>query len=101
MSESTAKPLIFVMGHPLLDMQVSGPSAETLLKKYDLQPNDGIRAEAKHMSMYARVIISLRKHIPIFSRLRYEEIARDHPVTYVAGGTANAARAAAVLLFLT
>ncbi|VDB99563.1 unnamed protein product [Peniophora sp. CBMAI 1063] len=67
------------MGHPLLDMQVTGSEAEALLDKYGLQPNDGIRAEDKHKQIY-------------------DEIARGHSVTYVAGGTANAARAAAYIL---
>ena len=33
---------LFCMGHPLLDMQVY--NGEHLLQKYDLKPNDAIRA---------------------------------------------------------
>ncbi|KZV69606.1 adenosine kinase [Peniophora sp. CONT] len=78
MSEPTVKPLIFVMGHPLVDMQVTN-GGEALLEKYGLQPNDGIQAEDRHMSIY-------------------EEIARDYKPIYAAGGTGNAARAAAYIL---
>ena len=42
---------LFVMGNPLLDMQVT---SEEVLKKYDLKANDAILAEEKHMPMYAR-----------------------------------------------
>ncbi|KAF8652882.1 hypothetical protein AX16_004103, partial [Volvariella volvacea WC 439] len=66
---------LFCMGNPLLDIQVT--NGEELLKKYDLKANDAILAE--------------EKHAPI-----YDEIVREHKVTYVAGGAAqNAARGAA------
>jgi hypothetical protein len=42
-------PLLFCMGNPLLDLQVS--NGEALLKKYDLKANDAILAEEKHMGM--------------------------------------------------
>jgi len=59
-------------------MQVT--NGEGLLKKYDLKANDAILAE--------------EKHAPI-----YDEVVRDHKVTYVAGGAAqNAARGAAYVL---
>ena len=98
MSEPTVQPLIFVMGHPLLDMQVT--DGEPLLKKYGLQPNDGIQAEDRHMSMYACIFFPFGL-LPVRilnMAVRYDEIARDWKVTYAAGGTANAARAAAVRL---
>ena len=41
---------LFVMGNPLLDMQVT--NGEELLKKYDLKANDAILAEEKHKPMY-------------------------------------------------
>ena len=44
---------LFVMGNPLLDMQVT--NGEELLKKYDLKSNDAILAEEKHMSMYVEI----------------------------------------------
>jgi adenosine kinase len=47
MSEAT--PALFVMGHPLVDMQVT--RGEALLEKYNLQPNDAIQAEEHHMPM--------------------------------------------------
>jgi adenosine kinase len=49
MSQST--PVIFAMGNPLLDMQVT--NGEAVLKKYDLKADDAILAEEKHASMYA------------------------------------------------
>lgn len=42
-------PLLFCMGNPLLDLQVS--NGEALLKKYNLKANDAILAEEKHMGM--------------------------------------------------
>ncbi|KAI0321264.1 Ribokinase-like protein [Amylostereum chailletii] len=76
MSESTFD--LFCMGNPLLDMQVT--NGEELLKKYDLKANDAILAEEKHAALY-------------------EEIVREHKITYVAGGAAqNAARGAAYVL---
>ncbi|KAF8899318.1 Ribokinase-like protein [Infundibulicybe gibba] len=69
---------LFCMGNPLLDMQVT--QGEALLKKYDLKANDAILAE--------------EKHAPI-----YEELVKEHKVTYVAGGASqNSARGAAYIL---
>ncbi|KAF8555108.1 Ribokinase-like protein [Imleria badia] len=69
---------IFCMGNPLLDVQVR--DGEALLKKYDLQTNNAIRASDKHEPIY-------------------EEISENYSVTYVAGGgSQNAARAAAYVL---
>ncbi|KAI0076834.1 adenosine kinase [Panus rudis PR-1116 ss-1] len=69
---------LFVMGNPLLDIQVT--NGEELLKKYDLKANDAILAE--------------ERHLPI-----YDEIVKNYKVTYVAGGAAqNAARGAAYVL---
>jgi len=66
------------MGNPLLDMQVT--HGERLLEKYSLNSNDAILAE--------------QKHAPI-----YDELVREHKVTYVAGGASqNAARGAAYIL---
>ena len=71
---------VFCMGNPLLDMQVV--NGESLLKKYDLKANDAILAEEKHAPLY-------------------EEIVKEHKVTYVSGGaTQNSARGAAVRFFL-
>ncbi|KAI0030442.1 Ribokinase-like protein [Vararia minispora EC-137] len=76
MSDST--PVLFAMGNPLLDMQVT--NGEEILKKYDLKANDAILAEEKHMPIY-------------------EEIVKNYKITYVAGGAAqNAARGAAYVL---
>ena len=64
------------MGNPLLDIQVV--NGEDLLKKYDLKANDAILAEPKHLALY-------------------DEMVKEHKVTYVAGGAVqNAARGAAV-----
>ena len=46
---ASAHPLLFCMGNPLLDLQVS--NGEALLKKYDLKANDAILADEKHMGM--------------------------------------------------
>ncbi|TFK96469.1 adenosine kinase, partial [Pterulicium gracile] len=67
----------FFVGDPLLDLQIAH-EGETLLRKYGLEPNGAIRAEERH---------------------EYQDIVREHQVTYVAGGGAQtAARAAAYLL---
>ncbi|KAF4611957.1 hypothetical protein D9613_004301 [Agrocybe pediades] len=69
---------LFCMGNPLLDMQVR--NGEQLLEKYNLKANDAILADEKQAEIY-------------------NEIVRDHEVTYVAGGAAqNAARGAAYIL---
>nr|O93919.1 RecName: Full=Adenosine kinase [Schizophyllum commune]AAC69199.1 adenosine kinase [Schizophyllum commune] len=69
---------LFCMGNPLLDLQVR--DGEKLLEKYGLKSNDAILAEEKHL-------------------LLYDEIVKEHEVTYVAGGAAqNAARGAAYCL---
>lgn len=44
-------PSFIAMGNPLLDMSVSGPGAEELLKKYGLKANDAILAEGKQNEM--------------------------------------------------
>ena len=46
---------LFVMGNPLLDMQVT--NGEELLKKYDLKSNDAILVEEKHKPMYVHSLI--------------------------------------------
>ncbi|KAF9260832.1 adenosine kinase [Marasmius fiardii PR-910] len=69
---------LFCMGHPLLDIQVM--NGHKLLEKYSLRANDAIRAD--------------ERHAPI-----YDEIVKDHKVTYVAGGASqNTARGAAYVL---
>ncbi|KAI0005554.1 Ribokinase-like protein [Russula compacta] len=69
---------LFCIGNPLLDIQVT--NGEQLLKKYNLNANDAILAD--------------EKHLPI-----YDEIVNDHKVVYVAGGASqNAARGAAYVL---
>lgn len=71
-------PILFCIGDPLLDIQVS-QGAEELLAKYRLKPNDAIRATPDHASLY-------------------EEVQHRNP-TLVAGGAAqNTARAAAYIL---
>ncbi|KAG5643551.1 hypothetical protein DXG03_000692 [Asterophora parasitica] len=69
---------LFCIGNPLLDIQVT--NGEALLEKYSLNANDAILAEAKHAPIY-------------------DEVVREHKVTYVAGGASqNAARGAAYIL---
>ncbi|KAL0951959.1 hypothetical protein HGRIS_008610 [Hohenbuehelia grisea] len=68
---------LFCMGNPLLDIQVT---SEEVLKKYELKANDAILAEDKHTPIY-------------------DDLVKNHKVTYVAGGAAqNAARGAAYVL---
>ncbi|KAF8640762.1 hypothetical protein AX17_000412 [Amanita inopinata Kibby_2008] len=75
---STSSYQLFCMGNPLLDMQVV--NGEELLKKYDLKANDATLAEEKHAPLY-------------------DELVREHEITYVAGGASqNAARGAAYIL---
>ncbi|KAG8990530.1 adenosine kinase [Tulasnella sp. JGI-2019a] len=77
MATSTPKFPLFCMGNPLLDIQVK---SEEILKKYKLKANDAILAGEEQQPIY-------------------EEIVKNHQVTYVAGGAAqNAARAAAYVL---
>ncbi|CAG8547071.1 4720_t:CDS:2 [Ambispora leptoticha] len=69
---------LFVMGNPLLDIQVNAD--KTLLEKYGLKANDSILAEEKHKPLY-------------------EEIVKNYEPVYVAGGAAqNTARGAQYLL---
>jgi len=69
---------LLCVGNPLLDMQVS--NGEALLTKYNLKANDAILAGAEHAPLY-------------------DELMKEHKLTFVAGGAAqNAARGAAVSL---
>ncbi|VDC06714.1 unnamed protein product [Peniophora sp. CBMAI 1063] len=73
-----SSPILFCMGNPLLDMQVT--NGEKLLEKYELKANDAILAEDKHAPIY-------------------DEVVKDYQVAYLAGGAAqNAARGAAYVL---
>ncbi|KAF8634917.1 hypothetical protein AX15_000658 [Amanita polypyramis BW_CC] len=75
---STTPYRILCVGNPLLDMQVV--NGEDLLKKYDLKANDAVLAEKKHLPLY-------------------DEIVKNHKITYVAGGASqNTARGAAYVL---
>ncbi|KAI6031247.1 Ribokinase-like protein [Pisolithus microcarpus] len=75
---TTSSYKLFCIGNPLLDIQVR--DGEALLRKYGLKADDAVLAEERHMPMY-------------------DELVRDYPVTYVAGGASqNAARAAAYVL---
>jgi len=49
MSQSQESYALFCMGNPLLDIQVT--NGEELLKKYNLNANDAILAEEKHLPM--------------------------------------------------
>ena len=70
--------VLFGMGNPLLD--ISAEDAGQLLKKYDLQPNNAILAE--------------EKHLPI-----YRELVDNYKVEYIAGGaTQNSVRVAQWML---
>jgi adenosine kinase len=86
---------LFCMGNPLLDIQVT--NGEQLLKKYNLNPNDAILAEEKHLPMLDILSPILRTLLTFFFKNSYDEIVKEHQVVYVAGGAAqNAARGAAV-----
>ena len=50
---------IFCLGNPLLDVQVR--DGEALLKKYDLEANNAILAEAKHQPMCVPIIVFDRR----------------------------------------
>ena len=70
--------VLFGMGNPLLD--ISAEDAGELLKKYDLQANNAILAE--------------EKHLPI-----YKELVDNYSVEYIAGGaTQNSIRVAQWML---
>ena len=64
-AEDLPEGVLFGMGNPLLDISVE--DAGELLKKYDLQPNNAILAE--------------EKHLPI-----YKEMVDNYKVDYIAGG---------------
>ena len=71
--------VLFGMGNPLLDISAEDNSGE-LLKKYDLQRNNAILAEEKHMPLY-------------------QELVDNYPVIYIAGGaTQNTIRVAQWML---
>jgi adenosine kinase len=73
---TTEPPVLFCMGNPLLDMQIS--NGEALLAKYKLKANDAILAAPEQMGLY-------------------QDIVDSGNFTYVAGGAAqNTARGAAV-----
>lgn len=66
------------MGNPLLD--ISAVVDEDFLKKYDIQPNNAILAEEKHLPMY-------------------DEMSSKYKVEYIAGGaTQNSIRVAQWML---
>ena len=70
--------VLFGMGNPLLD--ISAENAGQLLKKYNLQPNNAILAE--------------EKHLPI-----YKDLVDNYNVEYIAGGaTQNSIRVAQWML---
>lgn len=74
-------------------MQVK--NGEDLLEKYSLNANDAILAEAKHAPM--SVLLRWFETSYIHIEPSYNELVKEHKVTYVAGGAAqNAARGAAV-----
>jgi adenosine kinase len=66
------------------------------LKKYNIKANDAILAEESHAPMCGLCIL-FRIFILMLARCSYDDITKNHKVTYVAGGAGqNAARAAAV-----
>ncbi|KAL7752680.1 adenosine kinase [Sorochytrium milnesiophthora] len=70
--------ILLGMGNPLLDISAEVPMS--LLEKYELQPNNAILAEHKHLALY-------------------QELVANHKVVYVAGGAAqNSIRGAQWLL---
>ena len=82
--ESAATPkavdagVLLGMGNPLLDISANVPMA--LLEKYDVELNNAILAEEKHLPLY-------------------EELVKEHQVEYIAGGaTQNAIRVAQWML---
>ncbi|KAH9987775.1 Ribokinase-like protein [Russula compacta] len=77
-SEQGHEYALVCMGNPLLDIQLT--NGEKLFEKYNLNANDLILAE--------------EKHLPI-----YDEIVKEQKVVYLAGGASqNAARGAAYVL---
>lgn len=76
--KAIAEGVILGMGNPLLD--ISAVVSEDVLQKYNLEPNNAILAEDKHMALY-------------------EELSVNPEVTYVAGGaTQNSIRVAEWML---
>lgn len=76
MTTTEPSPVLFCMGNPLLDMQIT--NGEALLAKYKLKANDAILAAPEQMGLY-------------------QDIIDSKDAVYVAGGAAqNAARGAAV-----
>ena len=87
---------LFCMGNPLLDLQVW--NGEKLLEKYGLKANDAILAGEKQAGMYRSFSFPC-SFLMLMSCIvwSYDELVKEHQVTYVAGGAAqNAARGAAV-----
>lgn len=93
---------LFCMGNPLLDILVT--NGEKLFEKYNLNPNDLILAEEKHLPMCGFFFFSCtaywqspNAHFFLSSEERYDEIVKEQKVVYLAGGASqNAARGAAV-----
>ena len=76
--EDLPEGVLFGMGNPLLD--ISAEDAGELLKKYDLQPNNAILAEEKHLQIY-------------------KDLVDNYKVEYIAGGaTQNSIRVAQWML---
>ena len=76
--EDLPEGVLFGMGNPLLD--ISAEDSGDLLKKYDLQPNNAILAEEKHMNIY-------------------KDLVDNYKVEYIAGGaTQNSIRVAQWML---
>lgn len=68
------------VGNPLLDMTITGPDADKLLREYNLKPNNAILAKEEHMSLF-------------------EKCVKDCKPIYLAGGaTQNTIRVAQWLL---
>jgi len=71
--------ILLGMGNPLLDISASVP--QEVFDRYDLKPGNSILADPE-------------KHLPL-----YDELVRNYPVEYIAGGAAqNAIRAAQWML---
>ncbi|XP_062606090.1 uncharacterized protein LOC134267903 [Saccostrea cucullata] len=56
MGSLIAEDTLLGVGNPLLDMTVTGPDAEWLLKEYDLLPNNAIIATKKHESLFKKCV---------------------------------------------
>lgn len=60
---SVPEGILLGVGNPLLDMTITGPDAKSLLKEYNLLPNNAILAKEEHMSLFEKCV---KQYNPIY-----------------------------------